>query len=298
MTRSPVGVEPVNATLRTSGCVTSASPASGAGAGDDVEHARRQAGLGEDLGEAQRRERRRVGRLGDDRVAAHAAPGRACCTAASSGSSTARSPPTTPSGRRSTRPSTPGSRPCTYAPRTAFARPGVVLERVGRLAQLDPRLAQRLALLGDEQRDRARRRALESASAPAREHRAAVGVAARATSRRTRACGRAHGARRRRRRRRSRPRPTSSPVAGLRDRQRLARRCGCDGAVDERRRARARSAVAHAHAPTNSGARFSLNAVRPSLRVLRAEQLLDRARARAPGPSSSGTLERPRRPRA
>ena len=65
----PTSVEPVNATLSTSGCSTSARPVV-AGAGDDVDDARRQVGLLADLGEQQRGQRRGLGRLEHDGVAA------------------------------------------------------------------------------------------------------------------------------------------------------------------------------------------------------------------------------------
>ena len=53
----PTSVEPVNATLSTPGCSTSARPGL-AGAGDDVDDAGRQVGLLADVGEQQRGERR------------------------------------------------------------------------------------------------------------------------------------------------------------------------------------------------------------------------------------------------
>ena len=64
----PTSVEPVKATLSTSGWRDQRRPG-GAGAGDDVDHARRQVGLLADLGEQQRRQRRGLGRLEDDGVA-------------------------------------------------------------------------------------------------------------------------------------------------------------------------------------------------------------------------------------
>ena len=65
----PTSVEPVNATLSTPGVPTSARPVS-PGAGDDVDHAGRQVGLLADLGEQQRGQRRGLGRLEHDGVAA------------------------------------------------------------------------------------------------------------------------------------------------------------------------------------------------------------------------------------
>ena len=65
----PTSVEPVKATLSTSGWADERL-AGGAGAGDDVDDARRQVGLLADLGEEQRGQRRGLGRLEHDGVAA------------------------------------------------------------------------------------------------------------------------------------------------------------------------------------------------------------------------------------
>ena len=73
-----------------------------AAAGDDVEHAGGQPALGQQLGEPQRRQRRRAPPAWQPRCCRPRAPARACCTAASSGSSTGTIAPTTPSGRRRT----------------------------------------------------------------------------------------------------------------------------------------------------------------------------------------------------
>ena len=62
----PTSVEPVNAILSTADS-TSAAPGL-AVAGDDVDDARRQLGLAQDVAEEERRERRRLGRLEHDRV--------------------------------------------------------------------------------------------------------------------------------------------------------------------------------------------------------------------------------------
>jgi hypothetical protein len=64
----PTAVEPVNATLSTSGCRTERR-ARLARAGDDVHDAGGQVGLLQDLGEDQRAERRGLGRLQHDGVA-------------------------------------------------------------------------------------------------------------------------------------------------------------------------------------------------------------------------------------
>ena len=65
----PTSVEPVKATLSTPGCCTS-ERARLAGAGDDVDDAGGQVDLLADVGEGQRRERRGLGRLEHDGVAA------------------------------------------------------------------------------------------------------------------------------------------------------------------------------------------------------------------------------------
>jgi hypothetical protein len=145
-TRSPVGVEPVKATLRTSGCVTSASPATGpvpvttfstpGGSPASVRISARRsvvngvvsAGLATTGVPAQERRpelvaqqrRREVPR--DDR----------------------RDDPERPADDP---PVHAGVEPVDGDPADLLLHPRVVLERVRRLAQLDPRLPQRLALL-------------------------------------------------------------------------------------------------------------------------------------------------------
>ena len=81
-------------------------------AGDDVRHAGRQLGLLEDLGQQQRGQRRRLGRLEDRRVAARQRRARASRPPSAAGSSTARS------GRRRRR-----AWPCARRRRTAACRP-------------------------------------------------------------------------------------------------------------------------------------------------------------------------------
>src|ERR1700739_3672513 len=61
----PTSVEPVNAILSTSASTRAAAAISG----DDVDDARGQLGLPDDVAEEQRRERRRLRRLEHDRVA-------------------------------------------------------------------------------------------------------------------------------------------------------------------------------------------------------------------------------------
>ena len=65
----PTSVEPVNATLSTSGCADQPVAGGVAVAGDDVDHAGREAGLGDQVGEAQRGQRRLLGGLEDERAA-------------------------------------------------------------------------------------------------------------------------------------------------------------------------------------------------------------------------------------
>jgi hypothetical protein len=122
-----------------------------AGTGDGVDNARWQPRLHEDLGQAQRRERRRVGRLGDECVAAQQAR-----------------PELVAQQRRREVPRHDRGHHAQWAAQHAAldagiesldgnaadlaAHAGVVLERLGGLAQLDARLADRLTLLGDEDR--------------------------------------------------------------------------------------------------------------------------------------------------
>ena len=73
--RRPVAVEPMKPTATVPGLATSSSPTTGAGAGDEVEDAGRQVGLGHALGE----QRRAHGR------ARRAASTRRCCRHASAG---------------------------------------------------------------------------------------------------------------------------------------------------------------------------------------------------------------------
>ena len=69
MIRAPVAVEPVKETRSTSGCPASASPTTGAGAGHQVEHARRQAGLGDRVEEQVRGQRGQLAGLEHHRAA-------------------------------------------------------------------------------------------------------------------------------------------------------------------------------------------------------------------------------------
>ena len=82
----PTSVEPVKAILSTSGCLTSASPVR-AVAGDDVDHARRQADLLADLGEGNRGHRGELGGLEHHRVAHRRARARSSRPASAAGSS-------------------------------------------------------------------------------------------------------------------------------------------------------------------------------------------------------------------
>ena len=92
----PTSVEPVNATFATPGWATTAR-ADVARAGQHVEHARGQPGLGGDLGEHQRGERRGLGGLEHD-VLPVASAGAIFHAAMSSGKFHGITAPTTPSG--------------------------------------------------------------------------------------------------------------------------------------------------------------------------------------------------------
>ena len=262
MTRSPTGVEPVKATLRTSGWVTSASPATGPVPVHDVEHAGRQPAprRGSRPGAASSAASCR--RAWPPRCCRTAAPGRACCTAASSGSSTARSRrPRRAGGAARGRPRRDRARG-RDAPRTAFASPRSA-QRVDRLAQLDasPRAAScpaRRTSSGTSSSTCA-----SKASAPACRISAAVGDSRGATSRRTRPA--------RQRTARSTV-AASAPARGRRPRRSaglviVSASPPIGSAAPSMNAPRSTAACGgrrHAHAPTNSGGRFSTNAVRPS----------------------------------
>ena len=150
-TCSPIGVEPVKATLRTSGWRTSASPATLPLPGQDVEDAGGQAGLVEDLGEAQRGQRRRVGGLGHDRVAGQ--EGGAELVAQQRRREVPRHDRGDDAERAAQHARVDARVDVVDADPAHLARQArVVLERVGGLVQLDLGLADRLALLGDEDR--------------------------------------------------------------------------------------------------------------------------------------------------
>ena len=111
-TCSPVGVEPVKATLRTSGCVTSASPVSapvpgntvstpsGRPASARISPSRSVVSGVESAGFA-------------TTVLPHSSAGPSLLHSSVVGKFHGTIAATTPSGRRSTRPSTPASSPCT-----------------------------------------------------------------------------------------------------------------------------------------------------------------------------------------
>src|SRR5215217_190010 len=121
---------------------------------------------------------------------------------------------------------------------------GVVLERVRRLVQLDLRLADRLALFRDQDGHELADVGLEGLGAGVEDH-AAVRV----------------------------PEPTPRPLRRMRRAHHGVDLAGARGGdladelpgagVDDRQGGRGRR-----HAPTNSGARFSTNAFRPSLASL------------------------------
>ena len=118
MTRSPVGVDPVNATLRTSGWVTSASPVTAPVPGTTL---KTPAGIPASC---------RISASASvvngvlsaglaTTVLPHSSAGPSLLHSSVVGKFHGTIAATTPSGRRSTRPSTPAARPCTDAPRTA-----------------------------------------------------------------------------------------------------------------------------------------------------------------------------------
>ena len=174
-TRSPVGVEPVNAILRTSGCVTSASPAPGPVPGTTLRTPGGQPGLGQDLGQPQGRERGRVGGLGDDRVAAQER--RAELVAQQRGREVPRHDRRYDAERAAQHASVDARiQPVDVDATDVLGEASVVLERLGRLAQLDLSLADRLALLGDQQRHELLDVRVERLGACVQQH-AAVGIA-------------------------------------------------------------------------------------------------------------------------
>ena len=152
MIRSPTGVEPVKAIFRPPGCRTSAAPVAEPPPVTTLNTPVGQTALGQQLGEAQRRQRRRPGRLGDDGVAGHQ-----------------RRRQLVAQQRRGEVPrhdrADHAERPAQHDPVDArievgrvraaqgLRQPHVVHQRVDRLGYLDPRVAQRLALLARQQRD-------------------------------------------------------------------------------------------------------------------------------------------------
>ena len=271
MIRSPTGVEPVNAIFRTRGCLTSASPVAGPLAGHDVEHARRAA-----------RPRTAARRTAASSAASSPRAWRPpCCRPPAPAPSLLHSSvvgkfqgtiaPTTPSGRRSTIPSTPGSSSGACAPAQRLRQPDVVHQRVDRLGQLDPRIAQRLALLARQQRDQlvevlarrgARRRPRISPRSDDRQSRPRARTPPAPRDRGV-DVGRSAGGHRRR---------TPRPSAGLTIGERVARRIACSRAGDER--PGVGDVRLGAHAPDELR-RALLDERRQALgRVLGAEQLL------------------------
>ena len=121
-TRSPVGVEPVNATLRTNGCVTSASPATEPAPGTTL---KTPGGSPASVRiSASRRVVNGVVSAGlATTVFPHSSAGPSLLHSSVVGKFHGTIAATTPSGRRSTRPSTPGSSASTYTARTCLASP-------------------------------------------------------------------------------------------------------------------------------------------------------------------------------
>ena len=97
----PTSVEPVNATLSTSSCAASAAPGGLTEAGDHVDHAVRDSGLGDQLGQPQRGERCLLGRLEHHACSRSASAGPSFHAAISSGKFHGMICPTTPTGSRS-----------------------------------------------------------------------------------------------------------------------------------------------------------------------------------------------------
>ena len=174
-TRSPVGVEPVKATLRTSGCVTSASPVTGP---VPVTTLNTPSGRISLRISCRRSVVNGVVSAGfATTVLPHSSAGPSLLQSSVVGKFHGTIAATTPSGRRSTRPSTPGIEPVDVDAADLLGEPRVVLERLGGLVQLDLRLADRLALLGDEDRHQLVHMRLERLRARVQQL-AAVGVAA------------------------------------------------------------------------------------------------------------------------
>ena len=149
---SPTGVEPVKAILRTSGWRDQRGPGDRPAAGDDVEHPRGQAALGQQLGEAQRRQRRRPGGLGHHRVARHQRGGE--LVAQQRRGEVPRHDRTDDAQRPAQHdPVHAGVQAGSVGAAQRLGQPDVVHERVDRLGELDAAVAQRLALLPGEQGD-------------------------------------------------------------------------------------------------------------------------------------------------
>ena len=121
-TRCPVGVEPVKATLRTSGWPTSASPAIGPVPGTTLSTPGGTPAAARIS--AKRNVVKGVVSAGlATTVLPHSSAGPSLLLSSVVGKFHGTIAATTPSGRRRTRPSTPTSRPWTAIPRTCLASP-------------------------------------------------------------------------------------------------------------------------------------------------------------------------------
>ena len=177
----------------------------------------------------------------------------------------------------------PDRGPGVCAPRSAFDRPDVVHQRVDRLGDLDPRVAQRLALLAREQRDQLVEVLLDVVARRGRGSRRAW--TRRAPTSSLRAGGRLHGGVDVGGGRGRPPRRMRCPSAGLTTASGSPAFVCCAPAMNEP----AYVVMTVGHAPTNSGVRFSTNACSPSSASLERNSCSISSRSSA-SPSSSGLL--------
>ena len=224
----PTPVEPVNATLSSPGCAARAAPVVPA-PGHHVDHARRQVGLGDQLGEQERRERRGLGGLQHHRVAAREG-GRDLPGRHQEGEVPGDDLPHHPERAR-------------RHPRhrvLELVGPAGVVEEVGRgQRHVDvARLADRLAAVDRLQHRELARAVLQQAGQAEQVLRPRHGRTGRASRPRRR------GARRRPRRRRRRRRPRRHRPGARRSPARWWRRCGPRARRARRRRSPVRSAGA------------------------------------------------------
>ena len=108
MTPRPTSVDPVKPIFATSGCSTRRAPTTDPLPTSDVQHALRDPGLERELREPERRERRQLGRLEHDGVAARER-GPSFQDAMLSGKFQGTISPTTPSGSRNVKSTPPAT---------------------------------------------------------------------------------------------------------------------------------------------------------------------------------------------